>query len=200
MKMSKSIAILASGGVAAAIAAGVYFAFLKPAEYCAPSGVIAGNVEIGGPFQLVTHKGVVVTDKDVITDLSLVYFGYTFCPDVCPLDLARNVAAIDILDEAGIDVTPIFITIDPARDTPEVMSDYVDAMHPKMIGLTGAADQVAQASKAYKTYYHKNGDSEDYLMDHSTFSYLMSPEGFLDYLPRDLTPEDVAKKAACFSK
>lgn len=198
--MSKIIAIVAAGTATAAIAAGVYFTFLKPAPQCSPAGVIAGNATIGGPFELVTHKGVAVTEKDVITGLSLVYFGYTFCPDICPLDMARNLEAVDILAESGINMTPVFISIDPARDTPQVLSDYVDVMHPKMIGLTGTEVQVKVASKAYKTFYSKNGDGEDYFMDHSTFSYLMSPDGFLDYMSRDMTPEQVAKKAACYAE
>jgi len=198
--MSKILAIVAAGTASTAIAVGVYFAFLKPASHCAPTGVIAGNATIGGPFELVTHKGVAVTEKDVIKDLSLVYFGYTFCPDICPLDMARNLEAVDILAESGIDLTPIFISIDPARDTPQVLSDYVDVMHPKMIGLTGTKAQIKVASKAYKTYYSKNGEGEDYFMDHSTFSYLMSPNEFLDYMPRDLTPEQVAQKVTCFAK
>ncbi len=197
--MSKHIAILASTTAAILLAVGVYFAFLKPVSVCTPTGVIAGNAQIGGPFELVTHKGKPVTDKDVITGLSLVYFGYTFCPDVCPLDMARNVEAVDLLDEVGIDVTPIFITIDPARDTPVALSDYADVMHEKMIGLTGTEAQVSAASKAYKTYYRKNGDGEDYLMDHSTFSYLMSPSGFLDYIQRDQSAEQVAQKITCYA-
>lgn len=195
--MSKSLAILASGVATAAIAVGAYFVLLQPANQCAPTGVIAGNATIGGPFELVTHRGVAVTEKDVIKDVSLVYFGYTYCPDVCPLDVARNLEAIDLLAADGKNITPVFITIDPARDTPEALSDYVDVTHEKMIALTGTDEQVSAASKAYKTYYRKNGEGEDYLMDHSTFSYLMSPDGFLDYIRRDLTAEQVAEKIGC---
>lgn len=198
--MSKYVAILASTGVTIAVAITAYFTLYNPDDHCTAPGVIAGNAQIGGPFELVTHKGVAVTEKEVIKGLSLVYFGYTFCPDVCPLDMARNVEAVDLLDEAGIDVTPVFITINPARDTASALSDYVDVMHPKVIGLTGTEAQVSKASKAYKTYYRKNGDGEDYLMDHSTFSYLMSPSGFLDYIQRDVTPEQLAQKITCFAK
>ncbi len=159
--MSKNIAIIASAGVAVTLATGAYYIFQQPAYNCEPSGVIAGNAEIGGPFELVSHKAVTVTDKDVINDLTMVYFGYTFCPDICPLDMARNVEAVDLLDETGIDVTPVFITIDPARDTPQVLSDYVDVMHPKMIGLTGTDSQIASVAKAYKTFYRKSGEGED---------------------------------------
>lgn len=198
--MSKLIAVLAAGGAALAIAAGIYFAFLRPISDCAPTGVIAGAEKIGGPFELVTHKGVTVTEKAAIDGLSLVYFGYTFCPDICPLDMARNVDAVDLLDEAGIDVTPVFITIDPVRDTPQVLSDYVDVMHPKVLALTGTEAQIAQTAKAYKTIYRKNGDDENYLMDHMRFTYLMSPSGFLDFIRSEQTSEQVAEKAACFAK
>ncbi|MBE9476624.1 MAG: SCO family protein [Proteobacteria bacterium] len=202
--MSKRMVIIACAGVAVALATGAYFAFLKPAHDCEPTGVIAGGAEIGGPFQLVTHKAVSVTEKDVIKGLTLVYFGYTFCPDICPLDMARNIEAVDLLDEDGIDVTPVFITIDPARDTPQVLSDYVDVMHPKMIGLTGTESQILSAAKAYKTFYRKQGDGEDYLVDHMRFTYLMSPDGFLDFVRSELTAEElataVAEKAACYAK
>jgi protein SCO1/2 len=202
--MSKGIAIIASSTIAVALAIGAYFIFREPAYNCEPTGVIAGKAEIGGPFELVTHKAVTVTEKDVIKGLTLVYFGYTFCPDICPLDMARNVEAVDLLDEAGIDVTPVFITIDPARDTPQVLSDYVDVMHPKMIGLTGTDSQIANVAKAYKTFYRKNGEGEDYLMDHMRFTYLMSPDGFMDFIRSELTPEELAshieKKAACYTK
>ena len=198
--MSKGIAIIASTGITVTLAVGAYFIFREPAYNCEPTGVIAGKAEIGGPFELVTHKAVTVTEKDVINDLTLIYFGYTFCPDICPLDMARNVEAVDLLDEAGIDVTPVFITIDPARDTPQVLSDYVDVMHPKMVGLTGTESQIATAAKAYKTFYRKNGEGGDYLMDHMRFTYLMSPNGFLDFLRSELTPEELAKKAACYAK
>jgi protein SCO1 len=198
--MSKLMVLLATGIASVAITGGLYFAFLKPDPNCAPTGVIAGEADIGGPFNLVSHKGVAVTDKDVIKGLSLVYFGYTFCPDVCPLDVARNVQAVDILAEQGINMTPVFITIDPARDTPRVLSDYVDIMHPKMIALTGTDAQIADVADTYKTYYRKAGDGENYLMDHMRFSYFMSPDGFLDFIRSDLSPEEVAQKAACFAK
>jgi protein SCO1/2 len=162
-------------------------------------GQVAGGA-IGGPFTLVNQKGETVTDKDVITKPSLVYFGYTFCPDVCPLDNARNAEAVDILEEMGLDVTPVFISIDPTRDTPEVMAEFASIMHPKMIGLTGTEDQVKAASLAYKTYYKKqDADDEFYLVDHSTFTYLMLPDtGFVDFFKREATPDEMAQTVACF--
>jgi protein SCO1/2 len=167
---------------------------------CRASVVAGGTAAIGGPFTLVNGQGETVTDKDVLTKPSLVYFGYTFCPDVCPLDNARNAEAIDLLQEQGRDVQPVFISIDPDRDTPEVVAEYASYVHDDMIALTGTAEQVKAASKAYKTYYRKQeGDDEFYLVDHSTFTYLMLPEvGFVEFFKRDDTPEDIARRTACF--
>ena len=137
------------------------------------TSAVAGGTAIGGPFELLNSKGETVTDKDVITEPTMIYFGYTFCPDVCPLDTARNADATDILAEGGQSMTPAFISIDPNRDTPEVVGDYAFNMHEKMIGLTGSAAQVKAASQAYRTYYKAHpADDEYYLVDHSTFSYL----------------------------
>ena len=196
---------LAIGGSVAIIAliAGTYLAtqVLAPADRFAAcaAGQVAGG-DIGGPFTLVDATGATVTDAQVLTTPSIIYFGYTFCPDVCPLDNARNADAVDLLAAQGITATPIFITIDPDRDTPAIMADYTDAMHDRMIGLTGSAAQIAAASAAYRTYYNKrDGDPEFYFMDHSTFSYLMLPGlGFMDFFPREETAESVASRTACF--
>lgn len=165
------------------------------------SGQVAGGA-IGGPFTLVDENGKTVTETEVFTKPSLVYFGYTFCPDVCPLDNARNADAVDLLDGKGLDVTPVFISIDPERDTPEVMRDFTDNLHQRMIGLTGTPEQVKVASQAYKTYYKKQEDGgEYYLMDHSTFTYLVLPgSGFAEFYQRDTAPEAIAESVSCFVK
>ena len=143
---------------------------------CRSSAVAGGVGQIGGPFSLLDSGGKTVTDADVITAPSLVYFGYTFCPDVCPMDTIRNAEAVDVLEENGKITTPVFISIDPKRDTPEVVGDYAEAIHPRMIGLTGTADQVKAASRAYRTYYKAHdGDDEYYLVYHSTMTYLVLP-------------------------
>jgi protein SCO1/2 len=162
-------------------------------------GQIAGG-DIGGPFTLVNTSGQTVTEKDVLQKPSLVYFGYTFCPDVCPLDMQRNVEAVDILEERGLDVTPVFISIDPERDTPEVLADYASNMHPKLVALTGSAEQVKAAAKAYKTVYNKRETGDEYyMMDHMTFTYLMLPgEGFVDFFRREITSDQMAESVACF--
>lgn len=167
---------------------------------CRAGSVAGGTGAIGGPFELVSETGETVTDADVITQPTILYFGYTFCPDVCPLDATRNADATEILENNGIVVQPAMITIDPARDTPEVMAEFTDFLHPRMIGLTGSAEQVKAASRAYRTYYKKQpSEDEYYLMDHSTFSYLVLPEqGFVEYFNRDVTAEQMADQVACF--
>lgn len=170
-----------------------------PFKECRQGAV--GGGDLGGPFTLVSETGETVTDKDVITGPSLLYFGYTFCPDVCPFDTVRNAEAVDILEERGIEVTPVFISIDPDRDTPEALADFTDNVHPRMIGLTGSPEQVKAASQAYRTYYAKaEGDDPDYyLIDHSTFSYLVFPkQGFVEFFRRDVTPADMADRIECF--
>ena len=164
-------------------------------------GQVAGG-DIGGPFTLVDTSGKSVSDADVITKPSLVYFGYTFCPDVCPLDMARNVDAVDKLEAQGIDVTPVFISIDPERDTPDALADYASNMHPKLVALTGSPEQVKLASQAYKTFYKKRETGDEYyLMDHSTFTYLMLPgTGFVDFFRQEVTSDKMAESVACFVK
>ena len=162
------------------------------------AGQAAGG-DIGGPFTLIDETGKTVTDVDVISKPTLVYFGYTFCPDVCPLDAARNAQAVDILEEQGLDVGQIFITIDPERDTPEVLAEFTDSVHPLLIGLTGSIEQVKAASAAYKTYFKKQDPAEEYyLMDHTSFTYLMLPKlGFVDFYTREDTAEKIAEHTAC---
>ena len=167
-------------------------------EDCIEGSVAGGN--IGGPFELMDHRGQMVTDAQVLDQPALVYFGYTFCPDVCPMDVARNVVAVEILADAGLTVKPVFITIDPARDTVDYLADFVANNHPEMVGLTGTAEQIAKAARAYKVYYRKqpSEDEDYYLMDHSSFSYFMVPDvGFVDFLRSDLPPEVVADRLAC---
>ena len=164
------------------------------------ASAVAGGTAIGGPFELVNAKGETVTDKDVITEPTMIYFGYTFCPDVCPLDVSRNAEATDFLAEGGQSMTPLFISIDPNRDTPEVVGDFAFNMHEKMIGLTGSPEQVKAASQAYRTYYKAHtADDEYYLVDHSTFSYLVLPEhGFVEFFRREVGAEDMAQTVGCF--
>ncbi|MGR3292061.1 MAG: SCO family protein [Paracoccaceae bacterium] len=189
--------------VVLAVAAGVWLATGKSDNRfakCQDGAIAGGTATIGGPFTLIDELGATVTETEVFSKPGLVYFGYTFCPDVCPLDVARNADAVDLLQEQGFDIRPVFITIDPERDTPEVLLEYTDFMHPDMLGLTGTLAQTKAASQAYKTYYKKQDSGDEfYLMDHSTFTYLILPgTGFANFFRRDDTPEEIAETAACF--
>ena len=167
---------------------------------CGATQIAGDGNQIGGPFELVNAEGETVTDQDVITEPTLIYFGYTFCPDVCPLDTARNAEAVDILTERGMSVTPVFISIDPERDTPRIVGEFAYNLHKKMIGLTGSPEQIDAASKAYRTYYKAHDKSDEfYLVDHSTFSYLVLPEhGFVEFFRRDVSADVMADRVACF--
>ena len=179
----------------------LYLKIMAPAsrfEACVSGGVAGGS--IGGPFELVDQKGKTVTDLEVLNQPALVYFGYTFCPDVCPMDVGRNSVAVDILADKGHMVRPVFITIDPKRDTTEYLADFAANNHPNLVGLTGTLEQISKVARAYKVYYQKQpgDDDEYYLMDHSSFTYLMMPEfGFVDFLRSDLSPQTVADRVAC---
>jgi protein SCO1/2 len=168
---------------------------------CRRSVVAAGEASIGGPFTLTGVTGARVTDAEAITGPTLVYFGYTFCPDFCPTDLSRYAVAADILAERGVGVGQVFVSVDPERDTPEAMADFTESIHPDILGLTGSPDEVKAAADAYRVYFRRAGDDpEYYMMDHSTFTYLMAPEvGFLDFFGSDATAEDLAERVACFA-
>jgi len=200
--MSGKVAGLAAAGVAVLVGGAVLLTtVMAPADQFADCriGQVAGG-QIGGPFTLVNAQGETVSDQDVLTGPSLIYFGYTYCPDVCPLDTFRNAEATYLLEEQGKVITPVFISIDPERDTPELVGEFASNMHERMIGLTGTPEQVRAASQAYKTYYSKQ-DAEDefYLVDHSTLSYLVLPEhGFVEFFRRDLTPDQLVESITCF--
>ncbi|MEM7446197.1 MAG: SCO family protein [Pseudomonadota bacterium] len=138
----------------------------------------ARGTGVGGPFTLVNHHGETVTDSDFADDYMLIYFGFTYCPDVCPTELSVVSAAVEQL-EAPDEVVPIFITVDPERDTPEALADYVTLFHPRMVGLTGTEEQVAEAARAYRVFYQRveSQEFEDYLMDHSSFIYFVDRQG-----------------------
>lgn len=136
------------------------------------------------PFALTDHTGKQVTDEDYRGKFMLIAFGYTYCPDVCPTGLQAMSMAVDLLGEQADWVQPIFITIDPERDTPEVLKDYVAAFHPKLIGLSGTPRQIADAAEGYRVYYNKldlptdeGADGDDYLMGHTTSIYLIGTDG-----------------------
>jgi cytochrome oxidase Cu insertion factor (SCO1/SenC/PrrC family) len=156
--------------------------------------------KIGGPFTLTDGAGHVVTDQDFRGRYLLVYFGYTSCPDACPTTLNQVAAALDRLGAKGARVQPLFITVDPQRDTPAVIGPYAAAFGPRIIGLTGAPDAIAQVVREYRVYADLHGAgaaAKDYTVDHSSILYLMGPDGgFLAAIPADASGDRIAADIA----
>ena len=151
---------------------------------------------IGGSFALTDQNGVHRTDADFRGKLMLVYFGFTYCPDICPTDLQQMALAVDQLGPAGGTVQPVFITVDPARDTVEHLKDYMALFHPRFVGLTGDAAAIRQAARAYRVYYEKveREDKSDYTLDHSAFIYLIDRDGrYLGFFPPGTSAERLAE-------
>ena len=161
------------------------------------TGGIAG---IGGPFTLQNGDAKTVTDRDFRGKYLLVYFGYTYCPDVCPTTLNAVADALDRIGPKADKLNTVFITVDPKRDTPPVVKQYAAAFSPRITGLTGPADEIARVAKEYRVYYaeHRTGPGpNDYSMDHSSILYLMGPDGaFISPLRADQSGEEMAKTLA----
>ncbi|KAL9230693.1 hypothetical protein vseg_006010 [Gypsophila vaccaria] len=141
-------------------------------------GPSVGQAAIGGPFKLVNHEGKNVTEKDFLGKWTVMYFGFTHCPDICPDELQKLATAVDkIKEKSAIEIVPVFISVDPERDTVEQVSEYVQEFHPKLIGLTGDSEEIRKVARAYRVYYMKTTEEgSDYLVDHSIVMYLMSPK------------------------
>jgi len=157
--------------------------------------IVSGQIAVGGPYALTDQDGRPRTSGDFRGKYQMIYFGYTFCPDVCTTTLAIMAAALDKLGPAKDRVVPIFITIDPARDTPQVMKKYLAAFGPRFVGLTGTADQIAQVEKEYRVFAKKEPLADgNYSMNHSSVIYLMGPDGKLvSFYDEAASPEDLAR-------
>ena len=164
------------------------------------SGGTPAGTSVGGPFALVNGDGKAVSDKDFRGKYMLVYFGYTFCPDVCPTTLSAVADAMDRLGPKAERLRPLFITVDPKRDSPAVVKQFAAAFGPRVEGLTGSAAQIATVAKAYRVYYaeHRTGPGpDDYTMDHSSVLYLMGPDGrFIAPIRADMAADQMAAALA----
>ncbi|MBT5264866.1 MAG: SCO family protein [Rhodospirillaceae bacterium] len=166
-------------------------------------GVSTPTASIGGPFSLIDQSGKTVTDESFRGKFMLIYFGYTFCPDVCPTSLSAMGDALDLLGIEADKIKPLFITVDPERDTVEVLADYHQHFHPFFSYLTGTPKQVAVAAKAYRVFFRKapTADGKDYFMDHTSLTLVMGPDGkYVGHFPHDSTPEQIAKGLRRFIK
>jgi len=173
-------------------------AFLVLSLHETPRGA-AGTLlasAIGGPFRLVDQNGKTVTDADLKGKWSLVYFGYTHCPDACPTALNDIAIALDELGPQRNAVRPVFVTVDPERDTPAVLKSYVTAFDAPILALSGTPEEIAQAAKGYRVYYAKHPEAGgDYSMDHSSVIYVMDPEGrFTASFTQENSPEEIAER------
>ena len=157
---------------------------------------------LGGPIDLIDQNETTFSLEKQNASLALLYFGYSYCPDICPYDLERNAYVKDIMDELQLDINLVFITLDPSRDTTERLKDFSEYIHNSMIALTGPNDQIEALKKAYGVFGKSNKvDYEDqsYLVDHSTFSYLVNKNGeVLSYFNRRESPEKISEKIKCF--
>ena len=160
------------------------------------TGGIIGQPTVGGPFSLIQGDGSSVNEEILLRKISIVYFGFTFCPDVCPVDLANIADALDLLgDDETKNVQVLFISVDPERDTAKVIQDYAASFHPKFIGLTGSSEQIREAARAYRVYYAKQESkgATDYLVSHSAYSYVMGPKGtYLQHFRTNTPPQEIA--------
>lgn len=192
MRVYQVVLLAVTGVVIAAIAAFVL--------YGGTGG--KGVASIGGPFSLVDHKGQPKTDKDFRGRYMLIYFGYTYCPDVCPTALQSMTQALDRLDPATQKkIIPVFITIDPERDTVKQLNAYVDNFHPSMVGLTGTPEEITKTARVFRVYFGRakgvEEESTDYLMDHSSIVFLMNPDGeYVTHFTHATPPEKMAERLA----
>lgn len=193
--MSKRFLII---GIAVAIALILLNLLIHPSGHqtSMENNSSVGQTAIGGAFTLVNQNGETMTEQSFRGKLMLVYFGYTYCPDVCPVDVLTMSNALTQLGEAAENIAALFITVDPERDTANQVKSYLSGFHPNIFGLTGSPEQVDQAIAAYKVYAKKvESDSlADYLMDHSAFTYLMDRQGkYIAHFAHNTPAEDIAK-------
>jgi cytochrome oxidase Cu insertion factor (SCO1/SenC/PrrC family) len=179
-KPSLKLALIVLAGLTVGAAAALAI-FPEARARLLPAGASSvGRAMVGGPFALTDQNGKRVTDKDFRGRYTLVFFGFTYCPDVCPSALQVMAAALDKLGAKGQAITPVFITVDPERDTPAQLASYLKSFHPRLVGLTGTPAEIEAVTKAYRVYVKKVSDPKSgagYTFDHSAIIYLMGPDG-----------------------
>lgn len=195
---SRAILMIIAGLVLGAAAAIIVFPQAREAIFPPTSQQTSGKALVGGPFTLTDETGKTVTDKDFSGRYTMVFFGFTSCPDICPASLQLIAAVLDNLGAKADRITPIFVSVDPERDTPEKIAEYVKTFDPRIVGLTGTPEQVAAIAKAYKVYYKKvaNPDSPaNYGMDHTSIIYVMGPDGsYLTHFTPTTSVDDMTAK------
>ncbi len=198
--MKKSTMIIATGCLVLAAGIGTSAILFAP-KPLQPVVTSSGTALVGGPFEVVNQDGKRVSDKDFLGKYTIYYFGYTFCPDICPAELQVMSAALAEVPGSAEKFNLAFVTIDPARDRVSVMKEYVSHFWPGTIGLTGSEEDIRKMASAFRVYYSKvadkDADTERYLMDHSSIAYLMDPDGkFVKHFPYGTSVDEISKTLA----
>jgi len=185
------IGILLIGAIAAG---GLFWSLGNIRQTLAPVTVTTGEADIGGPFSLVDQSGARRNDEDFRGRYMLVFFGFTYCPDICPTTLAILSAALDEIGPLANDIVPILITVDPERDTPEILKPYLSVFGSEFVGLTGTKEEIDNAVGVYRAYYQiVESEGDDYTVDHSTIIYLMDAQGkFVTNYDLNMGPDAIA--------
>lgn len=200
--MKRNMTSFVLAGLALGALAGVLWLGGPSSQTAIPQGsaTYTGKALVGGPFTLTDTSGKRVTEKDFLGREMLVFFGYTHCPDICPSALQVMAAALDKLGDQAKNVVPVFISLDPERDTPDKLRDYLSSFGPRFVGLTGSVDEVAAAAKAYRVFYQKVPDAKsasDYTVDHAAIIYLMGKNGeFVTHVPHTTNVDQVVSTLA----
>lgn len=193
-KATKIIIILSV--IIAAISLYMLIAFELPDKPMAGQGGLEQKADLGGEFVLIDHNGEEFSSEQLKGKMSLVYFGFTYCPDICPTSLSKIAKVLETLDKYQIDITPVFITVDPNRDKSNVLKEYLGHFNNKFIGLTGTEEEIRKAADKFKVFYanteeSKNGKN-DYMIDHSSFVYLMDKNfEYKKHFYMSSTPEEM---------
>jgi protein SCO1 len=194
--MNRPVALIPYMLLAAFVAAGTLWYLGDVRSHGTVQSIPTGEtVVLGGPFSLTDQNGVTRTEKDFQGKYMLVFFGYTYCPDVCPTTLAVMSEALKMMGQRAEKIAPLFISIDPKRDTPEKLKSYLDSFGPEFVGLTGNSSDIAQVAKEYRVYYREQtaDDKGNYAVDHSGVIYLMDPSGkFIANYSLETSPEMLA--------
>ncbi|WP_374310122.1 SCO family protein [Dongia sp.] len=176
-----AVAIAALGGIGA--------------SYILNNKHVTETLAVGGPFKLIGTDGQEVTEAAVKGKYSLFFFGFTFCPDACPTALNTFTLVLEKLGPDAAKIQPVFVSIDPERDTPQVLKEYLGSFDPRIMGLTGTAEEIADAAKKFRVYYAKQGEGEYYLMDHSTAIIVMNPDfEYAGVLAGNMQPDEMVTR------
>ena len=192
----KGVTLFGTVAAAVALAIALVAVITTAPRYATEQSGTSSSAAIGGPFTLIDTSGKTVTDQAYRGKWMLIYFGYTFCPDACPTALNNMSVALEKLGAEANKLEPIFITVDPKRDTPQTMAEYLKSFDRRIIGLTGSQAQTDSVAREYRIYVEpQKSEGDDYLVDHSAYIYMMDPQGkFVNVVAGDVPGNEMAEK------